>query len=200
MSYGTGTLAPGRCSPGQKCAIPTANSLTEPYIVGHNLLRAHAEAVDLYNKYYKVPIYIFKDSHIHSSKLIGSGTIYTPILITKLQGENGRIGLVFDVMGYLPYENTFLDQHAQERSMDLNLGWFVEPVVRGDYPFSMRSLARERLPFFNDKEQEKLVGSYDMMGINYYTSKFSKHIDISPNYSPVFNTDDAYATKESKEQ
>ena len=58
MSYGTGTLAPGRCSPGQKCAIPTANSLTEPYIVGHNLLRAHAEAVDLYNKYYKVPIYI----------------------------------------------------------------------------------------------------------------------------------------------
>jgi len=145
-------------------------------------------------------LYIFKDSHIHSSKLIGSGTIYTPILINKLQGENGRIGLVFDVMGYLPYENTFLDQHAQERSMDLNLGWFVEPVVRGDYPFSMRSLARERLPFFNDKEQEKLVGSYDMMGINYYTSKFSKHIDISPNYSPVFNTDDAYATKESKEQ
>ncbi|CAD6267979.1 unnamed protein product [Miscanthus lutarioriparius] len=164
MSYGTGTLAPGRCSPGQKCAIPTANSLTEPYIVGHNLLRAHAEAVDLYNKYYK--------------------------------DENRRIGLVFDVMGYLPYENTFLDQHAQERSMDLNLGWFVEPVVRGDYPFSMRSLARERLPFFNDKEQEKLVGSYDMMGINYYTSKFSKHIDISSNYLPVFNTDDAYATKE----
>jgi len=145
-------------------------------------------------------LYIFKDSHIHSSKLIGSGTIYTPILINKLQDENRRIGLVFDVMGYLPYENTFLDQHAQERSMDLNLGWFVEPVVRGDYPFSMRSLARERLPFFTDKEQEKLVGSYDMMGINYYTSKFSKHIDISPNYLPVFNTDDAYATKESKEQ
>jgi len=84
--------------------------------------------------------------------------------------------------------------------MDLNLGWFMEPVVRGDYPFSMRSLARERLPFFTDKEQEKLVGSYDMMGINNYTSKFSKHIDISPNYSLVFNTDDAYATKESKEQ
>ena len=33
----------------------------------------------------------------------------------------------------------------------------LEPVVRGDYPFSMRSLAREQLPFFTDKEQEKLV-------------------------------------------
>ena len=74
----------------------------------------------------------------------------------------------------------------------------LEPVVRGDYPFSMRSLAREQLPFFTDKEQEKLVGSYDMMGINYYTSKFSKHIDISPKYSPLLNTDDAYAKQKSK--
>ncbi|ONM32568.1 4-hydroxy-7-methoxy-3-oxo-3,4-dihydro-2H-1,4-benzoxazin-2-yl glucoside beta-D-glucosidase 1, chloroplastic-like [Zea mays] len=165
FSYGTGLCAPGRCTPGQKCANPIGNSLTEPYTVGHNLLRAHAEAVDLYNKYYK--------------------------------GENGRIGLAFDVMGRVPYEKSaFTDQQAEQRSWDINLGWFLEPVVRGDYPFSMRSLARERLPFFTDKEQEKLVGSYDMLGLNYYTSRFSKNIDISPNYSPVLNTDDAYASQE----
>ncbi|AQK40580.1 4-hydroxy-7-methoxy-3-oxo-3,4-dihydro-2H-1,4-benzoxazin-2-yl glucoside beta-D-glucosidase 2, chloroplastic [Zea mays] len=164
FSYGTGVFAPGRCSPGLDCAIPTGNSLVEPYIAGHNILLAHAEAVDLYNKYYK--------------------------------GENGRIGLAFDVMGRVPYGTSFLDEQAKERSMDINLGWFLEPVVRGDYPFSMRSLARERLPFFSDKQQEKLVGSYNMLGINYYTSIFSKHIDISPKYSPVLNTDDAYASQE----
>ena len=78
VSYGTGVLAPGRCSPGLSCAcaVPTGNSLTEPYIVAHNLLRAHAKAVDLYNKYHKVHMYKqIKDSllHTHSSKLI-----YTP--------------------------------------------------------------------------------------------------------------------------
>jgi beta-glucosidase/6-phospho-beta-glucosidase/beta-galactosidase len=126
---------------------------------------------------------------------------HSNILINKLQGENGRIGLAFDVMGRVPYEKSaFTDQQAEQRSWDINLGWFLEPVVRGDYPFSMRSLARERLPFFTDKEQEKLVGSYDMLGLNYYTSRFSKNIDISPNYSPVLNTDDAYASQESKKQ
>ena len=120
--------------------------------------------------------------------------------MNQLQGADGRIGLALNVFGRVPYTNTFLDQQAQERSMDNCLGWFLEPVVRGDYPFSMRALARDRVPHFKEEEQEKLVGSYDIIGINYYTSKFSKHIDISPNYLPVFNTDDAYATKESKEQ
>jgi beta-glucosidase/6-phospho-beta-glucosidase/beta-galactosidase len=61
FSHGTGQCAPGRCSPGiitptgsTSCANPIGNSLTEPYIVGHNLLRAHAEVVDLYNKHYKI--------------------------------------------------------------------------------------------------------------------------------------------------
>ncbi|NP_001127755.1 dhurrinase-like B-glucosidase [Zea mays] len=167
FSYGTGIFAPGRCSPGQKCANPTGNSLTEPYIVAHNLLRAHAETVHEYNKHYR-------------------------------GNKDAQIGIAFDVMGRVPYDNMFLDDQAQERSIDYNLGWFMEPVVRGDYPFSMRSLIKDRLPYFTDDEKEKLVGSYDIMGINYYTSRFSKHIDISPKYSPVLNTDDAYAAQETK--
>ncbi|KAG0520581.1 hypothetical protein BDA96_08G086600, partial [Sorghum bicolor] len=101
VSYGTGVLAPGRCSPGVNCAVPTGNSLTEPYTVAHHLLLAHAETVDLYNKHHK----------------------------------------------------------AQERSMDNCLGWFLEPVVRGDYPFSMRASAKDRVPYFKEIEQEKLTGN-----------------------------------------
>jgi beta-glucosidase/6-phospho-beta-glucosidase/beta-galactosidase len=79
FSYGIGLCAPGRCSPGQKCANPIGNSLIEPYIVGHNLLLAHAEAVDLYNKHYKVHIYT---NTPHSSKVTNSATAYikhTPV-------------------------------------------------------------------------------------------------------------------------
>ncbi|CAN6363718.1 unnamed protein product [Urochloa humidicola] len=161
FSYGTGAHAPGRCSPGHDCAIPSGDSLTEPYLAGHNILLAHAEAVELYNKHYK--------------------------------GENGKIGMAFDVMGYEPYENTFHDEQAQARAIDYNLGWFLEPVVRGDYPFSMRSLVKDRLPYFTHEEQKKLAGSYDILALNYYTSRFSKHIDMSPNFKPGVNTDDIYA-------
>jgi len=161
FAYGTGEHAPGRCSPNRNCAIPCGDSLNEPYLVGHNILLAHAEVADLYKTYYK--------------------------------GEDGHIGMALDVMFYEPYAKIFLDEQAQARSIDYNLEWFMEPVFRGDYPFSMRSLLRDRLPYFKDEEKAKLVGSYDMMGLNYYTSRFSEHIDISPRFTPVLNTEEAYA-------
>ncbi|VAH54622.1 unnamed protein product [Triticum turgidum subsp. durum] len=97
-----------------------------------------------------------------------------------------------------PFQDSFLDDQARERSIDYNLGWFLEPVVRGDYPFSMRSLIGDRLPKFTKEEQEKLASSCDIMGLNYYTSRFSKHIDISSDFTPKLNTDDAYASSETK--
>ncbi|KAK3136373.1 hypothetical protein QOZ80_5BG0432990 [Eleusine coracana subsp. coracana] len=161
-AYGIGKHAPGRCSPGQECAIQSGNSLTEPYRVGHNLLLAHAEAPHLYR------------DHRHS--------------------DGGQIGMALVSMGYEPYDRTeFVNAQAQARSIDYNLGWFMEPVVRGDYPFSMRSLVGSRLPYFTEAEQEKLVGSYDMMGLNYYTSRFSTNINMSPTITPILNTDDAYS-------
>ncbi|KAF8745062.1 hypothetical protein HU200_013475 [Digitaria exilis] len=109
-------------------------------------------------------------------------------------GTDGRIGMALDVMYFEPYdEETFLDKQARERAIDFNLGWFMEPVFRGDYPFSMRSLVGNRLPYFRDDEKEKLVHSYDMMGLNYYTSMFAEHIDLSSGFSPMVNTEDSYA-------
>jgi len=52
--YAIGTFAPGRCT---KWLDPTClggDSGREPYIVTHNLLLAHAAAVDVYNKKFRV--------------------------------------------------------------------------------------------------------------------------------------------------
>ncbi|CAA7049799.1 unnamed protein product [Microthlaspi erraticum] len=48
--YGNGFTPPGRCSP-PGCS--SGNSSTEPYIVGHNLLLAHASVSRLYKRKYK---------------------------------------------------------------------------------------------------------------------------------------------------
>lgn len=52
--YAVGTLAPGRCSAWLKLNCTGGDSATEPYIVTHNQLLAHAAAVKLYKEKYQV--------------------------------------------------------------------------------------------------------------------------------------------------
>jgi len=114
----------------------------------------------------------------------------------RYKGKDGNIGIVLDVSGYEPYSKSFLDVQAHGRAVDHNLGWFVEPLVRGDYPFSMRSLIDDRLPFFTKAEKKKVLSAYDFIGVNYYTGRFTKHIDISSEKPPVHITDDVYVSEE----
>lgn len=51
--YTKGTFAPGRCSK-YVGNCTEGNSATEPYIVAHNLLLAHATAVKIYRDKYQV--------------------------------------------------------------------------------------------------------------------------------------------------
>ncbi|KAL0411223.1 UNVERIFIED_CONTAM: Furcatin hydrolase, partial [Sesamum latifolium] len=117
----TGNAAPGRCSNRAICA--EGDSATEPYIVGHNLLLAHATAVKLYR------------------------------------------------------ENiSRLDVRAAQRALDFMYGWFIHPIVYGDYPRTMRSIVGDRLPKFTKEQAELVKGSFDYVGLNYYTGNFARHV------------------------
>ena len=52
MGYSLGQHAPGRCS--EMFGCPVGDSLTEPYIVTHNLILAHGAAARLYKDHFKV--------------------------------------------------------------------------------------------------------------------------------------------------
>ncbi|KAH0765987.1 hypothetical protein KY285_001858 [Solanum tuberosum] len=57
FGYVTGSYAPGRCSAftnNNMCGV--GNAATEPYIVGHHMLLAHAKAVNLYRDKYKASL------------------------------------------------------------------------------------------------------------------------------------------------
>ena len=52
--YATGEFAPGRCSTREDGKCSAGDSATEPYIVSHHLLLAHAAAVKIYRDKYLV--------------------------------------------------------------------------------------------------------------------------------------------------
>lgn len=55
----------------------------------------------------------------------------------------------------------------------------MDPLINGNYPHSMRSLVNNRLPKFS-KQQSKLVkGSFDFIGLNYYTANYAAY---APNH------------------
>ncbi|KAM6568148.1 hypothetical protein CsatB_016133 [Cannabis sativa] len=164
MGYDLGVAAPGRCSfPFLAGPCTEGNSTTEPYIVTHNMLLAHATAVKLYRRKFQ-----------------------------KTQG--GEIGITLVGKYFEPYSETRDDIAATKRLMDFQVGWFMEPLVYGHYPKSMIRKVKNRLPKFTLKQKKLVQGSFDFIGINYYTSRFAKS---KPPSFPTRFTTDALATEES---
>ena len=56
----------------------------------------------------------------------------------------------------------------------------MDPLAFGEYPQSIRQLVQGRLPKFSPEEAMLLKGSFDFIGINYYTSNYAADI-TSPN-------------------
>ncbi|CAL0329178.1 unnamed protein product [Lupinus luteus] len=156
--YANGRMAPGRCSPWLNPNCTGGDSSTEPYLVTHHQLLAHAAAVRVYKT-------MFQES------------------------QKGSIGITLVANWYLPLSDTKLDQKAAERAIDFMYGWYMDPLTSGDYPQSMRSLVRTRLPKFTAEQSKLLIGSFDFVGLNYYSSTYASDAPHLSNAKPSYVTD-----------
>ncbi|KAK9921599.1 hypothetical protein M0R45_030103 [Rubus argutus] len=128
-----------------------ANAITDPLISTHNVILAHATAAKLYKETYQ-------------------------------PSQGGEIGIPIVFQWFEPFNyGSLQDVVAGSRAFDFMTGWFLEPLVYGDYPFVMRALLRDNLPEFTDEQKELVKGSYDYIGVNYYTSYYAEAIPISNN-------------------
>ena len=147
VGYGYGLHAPGRCSPawGSWCAEigGGGNSSTEPYIAAHNALLAHALAVETYRSKYQ-------------------------------QSQHGKIGMAISTSFSLPSNTSNVnDIRAVDISHAFQYGWFADPLVFGRYPQEMTNLITgNRLPQFNESMSHLIKGSYDFLGLNYYSTNY----------------------------
>ena len=71
---------------------------------------------------------------------------------------------------------------------------FLEPVIFGDYPLSMRSLVGSRLPKFSEEQKKQLKGSVDFLGLNYYTALYAESAPPSSDPNKSYSTDSQATT------
>ncbi|KAM0854307.1 hypothetical protein ACQ4PT_050527 [Festuca glaucescens] len=142
--YDQGIIPPRRCSfPFGVLSCDNGNSTTEPYIVAHHLLLAHASAATLYKEKYQAT-------------------------------QGGKIGLTLLGWWYEPGTQAPEDVAAAARMNDFHIGWYMHPLVHGDYPPVMRKNVGSRLPSFTAEELERVRGSFDYVGFNHYIAVYVK--------------------------
>ncbi|KAG0488660.1 hypothetical protein HPP92_007471 [Vanilla planifolia] len=103
--------------------------------------------------------------------------------------QKGKIGITLVSPWLKPYYNNKIDEEAMARDLDFSFGWFMDPITQGDYPFIMRALVRERLPQFSKEEAKSLKGSFDFLGLNYYTTHYVKSVPFFSNSNVSFISD-----------
>jgi beta-glucosidase len=87
--------------------------------------------------------------------------------------QKGRISLSNNCDWREPRTDSEADRLAAQRAVEFFLGWFADPVYKGDYPAVMRERLGARLPQFVDAEKASLKGSADFFGLNHYSTMYA---------------------------
>ncbi|CAH1954395.1 unnamed protein product [Acanthoscelides obtectus] len=109
-----------------------------------------------------------------------------------LAKQHGNVGVVLDGRWYTAGSKSEANLRATERARAFEVGLFLNPLCRGDYPLVVKQrvayrsneegYSKSRLPEFSEKEMEFIKGSFDFIGLNVYTTMLVKNID-EPDFS-----------------
>lgn len=98
------------------------------------------------------------------------------------------MGIALNAGWNLPYTESAEDRLAAARAMAFTFDYFMEPLVTGKYPVDMvNNVKGGRMPTFTAEQSKMLKGSYDFIGINYYSSTYAKDVPCSTKDVTMFS-------------
>ncbi|XP_024959693.1 beta-glucosidase 18-like [Cynara cardunculus var. scolymus] len=100
--------------------------------------------------------------------------------------QGGFIGLVMHCYMFEPLTDSELDRNAAKRALAFSIGWSLDPVIFGEYPEEMHEYLGSTLPSFSVDEKNFLKNSMDFIGINHYSTAYTKDCTNS-SCSPTAN-------------
>jgi beta-glucosidase len=115
----------------------------------------------------------------------------------KVQG--GTIGIALSLRPIYPASNADADKVAAERYDGFMNRWFLDPVVKGEYPEDMLSFYRRRFDGPDIRSQDMALlknHRLDFLGVNYYSREIVRRSDSEPvlEAEVVRNVDETWAT------
>ncbi|KAH7653640.1 Beta-glucosidase protein [Dioscorea alata] len=126
------------------------------------------------------PPALHSQPYVAAHNIIISHAVALHIYRTKYQDkQRGLIGIVLAMAWYEPLKETAEDYSSAQSIIDFDIGWFLDPLIYGDYPNEMRRRLGPKLPKFSAKDKEKLQHGLDFIGINHYTSLYVRSCGIS---------------------
>ncbi|KAI3905663.1 hypothetical protein MKX01_036572 [Papaver californicum] len=165
-AYAVGQFAPGRCSKWVgNCTL--GDSGTEPYMVAHHQLLAHAVAAKLYKDNYK----------------------YQMLRCWYADDPEGKHRNNIRSNWMVPISGSRLNHDAAFRALDFMYGWTCSiGQVHGSINLPKistkhESLVGDRLPKFSEDESKLVKGSCDFIGLNYYTANYAEHVSSTKNHA-----------------
>ncbi|RDX87882.1 Beta-glucosidase 12, partial [Mucuna pruriens] len=128
-----------------------------------------------------------KEPYLVSHHLLLAHAAAVQVYKKKYQvSQKGVIGITLVSNWFVPLSDNKLDKNAAERALDF---MFMEPLTSGNYPQSLRSLVGKRLPKFSKQQVKLIKGSFDFLGLNYYTSNYAANAPKLSNDKPNYVTD-----------
>ncbi|KAK7314302.1 hypothetical protein VNO77_39518 [Canavalia gladiata] len=155
QGYAYGLFAPGRCSKWLPFNCSAGDSSTEPYLVTHHQILAHAAAVKVYRDKYQI-------------------------------SQKGQIGITLNSPWVMPLSQSKANINAASRALSFLYDRFMEPLNSGSYPVEMVNNTGERLPKFSKEQSLMVKGSFDFMGLNYYTSSYAVNAPCTRENQTIF--------------
>ncbi|KAL5726671.1 beta-glucosidase [Ranunculus cassubicifolius] len=103
---------------------------------------------------------------------------------TKYQeSQKGVIGVTLLGIWFEPLTSSQQDIDAVDYELAIWFGWFLDPLVYGRYPTTMRNSLGSDFPNMTEEDSKRIRGSFDFIGINHYFGMYIGNGSVFPHAS-----------------